>query len=471
MLPLWIVLLAMLAALVGLPLLYATRRPEVRTPLLLGHIAVLQVIPGTLMAPYAFPLPGGLLLTPANLIVSAVFLAAVVLILVERRANVVRLAILATVVAGLIELGVLASTHWLLASGAVEPFLTVDADTYGSFLHSLLAGTPLVVLELLLFVVVTERLGSVMTQRRRAAVAYVGVFVATLALDGVLFPLATSMLEPGLGGEIAGGVASKLVIAAALGLPLLAFVLLREDDIELGQTAPPLSLRDVLFASRRQLVARLERREQERIDLLERTLHVAEDERQRLAEDLHDDAIQLLTAADIRLQHVAASTPGLDVDTIRDLIQNGVGSLRRLILELRGPDVTATNFEPLVLSYIERLVPEGTWDVEVEIDLQPDLGTEVLAGAYRIVLEAVANAAKHAEADRVVIRVRIQEDTVVGSVVDDGTGIPAHVETGPGHLGLRAMHDRAGVLGGDVEVRAVNPGTAVAFRLPLTHSG
>lgn len=472
MLPAWVVLIGMLVVLVGLPLWYATMRPLVRTSLLLGHIAVLQVIPGTLIAPYAFRLPGGLLLTPANVIVSAVFMAAVVLVMVERRATIVRLAVLVVVVAGLVEVGLLASTNWALSTGTVEPFLEVDADVYGSFLGALLAGTPLVVVELLLFVVVTERLGSVVSDGRRAAVAYVGVFGAILVLDGVLFTLVTGLLEPGLTAQIAGGVARKLVLAVAFGVPLLGFVLVQRVDVELAGERPPLSLRDVLLAPRHELVARLERRERERVVLLERTLHVAEEERRRLAEDLHDDAIQLLTAADIHLQRIAAATPEVDVEKVRQLVRSGVGSLRRLILELRAPEVTATGFEPLVRSYVDRIVPTGTPVVELHVDLPSDVPEEVVSGAFRIVLESLSNAVRHADATDVRVDVVVNGRRLVGEVVDDGSGIPHDAETGPGHLGLRAMRDRADVLGGRIDVRAMaDGGTRVAFELPIGPMG
>ncbi len=93
--------------------------------------------------------------------------------------------------------------------------------------------------------------------------------------------------------------------------------------------------------------------------------------------------------------------------------------------------------------------------------------TRSCVGAYRIVLEALSNAAKHAGAAHVQYQGRLGRSALTGSVVDDGVGIPDDAATGPGHLGLRAMQDRADVLGGQVLVAAADGGTTVMFELPL----
>jgi signal transduction histidine kinase len=281
------------------------------------------------------------------------------------------------------------------------------------------------------------------------------VFAGVVVLDGVLFPSATRLLEPGLSAAIAGSVERKVLLAVLYAAPLLAFVLIYRGAMERYRDAP-LRVREVLFAPKQHLVRELEQQEHERIQLLERVARVAEEERQRLAEDLHDDAIQLLTAADIRLQTTMRDAPDADLEPAR-----------RLILEQRGPDVTADSFADLVGAYADRLLPADGVELDIDVQLPDDVPPEVIAAAYRIVLEALSNVARHAGAGTASVTVTGREDLLVGAVTDDGVGIPVDAETGPGHLGLRAMRDRAAMVGGRVTVTPADGGTVVSFELPL----
>lgn len=463
----WALLLGMVAVTAGLPLYAATLRPALRTNLLYGYLGVLQLLRGFLAVSYAMPLADGLVIVPNNVLYVAIMMTSILLVLVERRTAVLRTVILVLLGTEAIKLVAFATTRWALGSPDFINLTGVDPQVFADFLRISGIGNVLIIVELLVVVWVLERIRRHTEHPRVLALWCVAVFCLIVIADGALFHLLTEPLAPGWSAVVAAGIVRKTLLAVVFGLPLLVFILLRPAPVQRYLTTS-LRLRDALFAPRHQLLARLQEQEVERVELLERTVHVAEEERRRLAGQLHDDAIQLFTAADIHLQRVAAAEPDVDLAAIQRLVRSGVGALRRHILELRGPDVTATSFAPLVAAYVERLVPEGDLQVDVHVDLPDGIPEEVIAGAYRIVLEGLSNVVRHARAQRATVEVAVEGDLVVGRVTDDGVGIPRDAETGPGHLGLRAMRDRADVLGGRVSVRAADGGTVVAFELPFT---
>lgn len=462
----WLLFLGMVAVVGGLPLWFATLRPPLRTNLLYSHLGVLQLLRGFLAVTYVMPLGGGLDMAPGNVMYAGIMMTAVVLVLVERRTAVLRTVILVLLGTEAVKFVVLATTRWALGSPDFVNVLGVDPEIFASYLRVSGLGNLLIIGELLVVVAVLEQVRRRTQRARVQALWCVTVLGVAIVADGALFPLVTRPLDPDLTVLVAGGVARKAVLAAALGVPLLAFVLLRPEPVQ-RYLSTSLRLRDTLLAPRHRLIARLEDQEAERVALLERTVHIAEEERRRLAEDLHDDAIQLLTAADIRLQTAARDDPEVDLEPARRLVRGGVESLRRLILEQRGPEVTADTFDELVRAYAERLLPATGVALETDVALPQDLSPQVIAAAYRIVLEALSNVARHAGASHATVRVAVADDTVVGAVTDDGVGIPDDVETGPGHLGLRAMRDRAEMVGGRVSAEPTEDGTVVSFELPL----
>lgn len=209
--------------------------------------------------------------------------------------------------------------------------------------------------------------------------------------------------------------------------------------------------------------------EDERRALLQRRLEVTDAAQARLARDVHDSAIQLLAAASLRLEAAAASQDWASVEKAHQLLGDGIGALRRIVLELEPPELTPADLRPIIEAYaVHRLDPDH--DLEIEIDLPQELDQGVLTAVYRILVEAVSNAARHAQANRVTIRVATTGDMIVGHVLDDGRGIPGDAPTGPGHLGLHSMQERTERLGGRLRLRARDEsgGTAVSFQLPIS---
>ena len=215
---------------------------------------------------------------------------------------------------------------------------------------------------------------------------------------------------------------------------------------------------------------------QQRARLLSRLVQAQEDERSRIAADVHDDSVQALAAVDLRLgllrTRLARRDPELaadlapELDKVVSTVSGATTRLRNLLFDLESPARRTT----LAVSLGEAadFVFGGTdvaWTVEGDTAI--DLPEHHRVTAYRIAKEAMVNARKHADADAVTITITRTDEHVVVSVRDDGRGIdPAEVRDRPGHLGIGAMRDRASIAGGVLEVSA-HPEGGTEVRLTL----
>jgi PAS domain S-box-containing protein len=214
----------------------------------------------------------------------------------------------------------------------------------------------------------------------------------------------------------------------------------------------------------------------ERQLLLGHLVQAQEDERARIAADVHDDSVQSLAAVELRLsllqKEIAERQPDLlpTLESLRGTVRGATDRLRHLLFDLESPaqqhDLSSA------LSEAAAYVLEDAVRWRVEGDGGRDLEVATRVTAYRIAKEAMVNVRKHAAAHRVVIGLHDRDGGVEVSVVDDGRGFdPADAADRPGHLGLPGMRDRATVAGGSVVVEsAEGAGTTVRLWLP-DHAG
>lgn len=210
--------------------------------------------------------------------------------------------------------------------------------------------------------------------------------------------------------------------------------------------------------------------EHERIELLERAITVAEDERTRIAEHLHDDTIQALSAALLRVDHAGLTHDDSTFSDVRRPIEHAIESLRLTILELHPPDVTAARLPSAIAAYAQRTLEPVAAEVDLDVDVGDtgEIPDDVSGTIYRIVQEALANVRRHAGADRVEVSIRRRADRITVSVADDGVGFDPAQESAAGHVGLRLMRDRAQHVGGDLRIESgPEGGTTVRFELSL----
>ena len=220
---------------------------------------------------------------------------------------------------------------------------------------------------------------------------------------------------------------------------------------------------------------RLQRVDAARQMLLTNVSTAVEKARKRFAGDLHDDALQKLTAAEIQLQRLR--TPNGDAAELLDeaqlLLAETEEALRRLLFEVRPPALEVPGgFLETIGERLRMLRSLTGAEVESELDLPDDLSYEFRSMLFRQLTEAIANIEKHASATQVSIRLSRQEAGIHGVIKDNGRGfVVAERDRLPGHLGLLALNERALLAGGWNKITSEpGLGTTVEFWLPLSES-
>jgi PAS domain S-box-containing protein len=216
---------------------------------------------------------------------------------------------------------------------------------------------------------------------------------------------------------------------------------------------------------------RLRKVDADRQRLLTHLVTAQEEERTRIAADVHDDSLQAIAAVKMRLEMLTASLDDAQRARLaaveRDL-DAASARLRQLLFQLRP----STLDNGTLGEAIEQLLAEsaGTMSAHVydHLTAVPSADTKVVV--YRIVAEAVANAAKHAHARHLEVHLDDHADGALVSVRDDGVGFdyPQALRSQvPGHLGLATMRERAEIAGGWLSVdTSPGSGTVVGFWVP-----
>jgi two-component system sensor histidine kinase UhpB len=224
----------------------------------------------------------------------------------------------------------------------------------------------------------------------------------------------------------------------------------------------------------RESIEELRRTDHHRRQLLSRLVAAQEEERQRIAGEIHDDPVQQLYACVLRLGMLRDRMEDPDdkeaVEHVENIVGDTIGRLRRMLFELQPRSLESEGLGSALSEYVSFVNQENGTRVDLVDRLTTPLSKDIRAVAYRLVLEAVSNVRKHAVASAATITITDQEDGLLCTVTDDGRGflIGDQLEVSlPGHLGLPAMRERAELGGGNLSV-ASSPGegTTVEFWLP-----
>ncbi|MEX2273980.1 MAG: sensor histidine kinase [Actinomycetota bacterium] len=213
--------------------------------------------------------------------------------------------------------------------------------------------------------------------------------------------------------------------------------------------------------------------EADRRKLLRPVVEAQEQERRRIASDVHDDQIQKLTAVSLRLQtfrrHVKGEQALDDLRALEQTVGRAIESLRHLLFELRPKLLDDVGLTAALTQYARRAELESGIAHVVVGDLEVEPPSEVRGVAYRIAQEALSNARRHADADQIEVQLLSVDDAVLVRVIDDGAGFDRRSsEEVEGHLGLSTMRERAELAGGWWRIRSTSGrGTTVEFGLPL----
>ncbi|MFQ5380847.1 MAG: GAF domain-containing protein [Dehalococcoidia bacterium] len=224
----------------------------------------------------------------------------------------------------------------------------------------------------------------------------------------------------------------------------------------------------------------LQEKEQAHAELLKKIISVQEEERQRVARELHDETAQELTALLMglgTLEGVAPpsvpSTVATTVQTVKQFASRALDDTRRLILDLRPPVLDDLGLVSAVREHAEaHLTPQGvSYDLSAQ-GMGERLPSAVEVALFRILQEAINNCARHSGARHAQIRLECVDSQVQASVDDDGKGFDVwnklDRKQGKPPLGILGMRERAALLGGELAIdSAPDKGTRISVRVPL----
>jgi signal transduction histidine kinase len=219
----------------------------------------------------------------------------------------------------------------------------------------------------------------------------------------------------------------------------------------------------------RHVIGNLEEIDEQRQRLLEHVVRVAEDERTRIAHDIHDDPVQKMVALKMRLEILRRQHPDLaDVEESLDVMRLTIKSMRTLLFDLSPPTLEEEGLGSALTYLLENSNSSFDWSIEDdEMDEEPSVRTSLIL--YRIAQEAFANARKHAKARQVRVTLDRRDGGTLMQIVDDGVGFKPQdaVVAAPGHLGLAAIRERAEIAGGWTKLWSLpGQGTTLDVWLP-----
>lgn len=226
-------------------------------------------------------------------------------------------------------------------------------------------------------------------------------------------------------------------------------------------------------------ISERKRIEQRQTMLSRKVLLAQEDERARLSRELHDELGQLLTAQRLELGWLQKGEreegrAGALANAV-ELVENAAATLRRICRGLRPPLLDDLGLEPAVRVLVEEFGALTGLETNLDIQLSEEgagLSPEIILCAYRILQESLTNVQRHAGAGEVSVSLVSDLTNLTLSVYDSGRGFDARSLNHLKGCGLEGMRERAGLVGGTLEIRSLpGQGTRVLFRASLIPGG
>jgi signal transduction histidine kinase len=381
--------------------------------------------------------------------------------------------------------------HWLLpmrwcSHTKVVLGLVIDAALVTGVVH--LTGYHMSLLVFLYYLIVIAASLTLGTREMYGICAVISLFfVAILPVDPLVVNafsahighVALFLISVWLVGLLSGAAASQLQVAERRLIDALS----TQREVAAANLQLSADLAAQLDATRA-LASSLERQRAETQRLADMVIRAQEEERGRVARELHDEANQLLAALMTTVDTADALAAGGGDDAalrdtlarLRRLADAALGDLQRIATELRPPALDEFGLLPALNRHVRDRVAAAGLRADVQIEgRRRRMPQAVELALYRIAQEALANVQKHARAGCVHVRLRFLADAVRLDISDDGVGFaPAAAEGGASRsgLGLPGMRERASIVGGSVDVSSEpGGGTRVSARIPLDRAG
>ena len=286
------------------------------------------------------------------------------------------------------------------------------------------------------------------------------------------------VMEGGPPGSMSGVMAKIAALGINFGVLIActdhAQPITRDDAHFVQSTANVLAA----AAARGRVALQLSHSEQQRREVFAQLLRAADEERRRVAMELHDDTIQVMTAALISLDRQRNAEAMGDVRrsteaamAVRESLAAAVERTRRLSFELVPPLLEVNGLEAAVSDLLAVVAADAGFAFEVSAEVaRHSFAVEALA--YRTIQELLSNVRRHAHAANVRVRLADVDGVMEGEVADDGVGFdPAALGDRPAsalHFGLDAAAERVRLAGGAFRFESrPGGGTRIVFTIPL----
>ncbi len=309
------------------------------------------------------------------------------------------------------------------------------------------------------------------------------IFIANAAVLALACTAAVLVLSPAVALEELGIFAGAVTIMVAVNLlvtrrivaPLEQLVALmrRVDPLVPGEPVRvgggPSEATELAQAFNEVLT----RLEDERAESTRRALDAQESERLRVAQELHDEVGQNLTAALLQLGRVNKRAPAelrAELSQAAETVRENLDDLRRIAQRLRPQELDELGLASALAQFSDRLSEQAGLSIARRFDRDlPVLGYEEELVIYRVAQEALTNVVRHAHASRAELVLERAPDRLILRVSDDGRGLG---DSAAGAGGIRGMRERAALIRAKLSIEPRGAGgTEVALHVPLSEDG
>lgn len=306
-------------------------------------------------------------------------------------------------------------------------------------------------------------------------VSFVGVTVAA-RVDGTL--TGRTVLLAFLGGVLVVVANAAILRLALLPLEELERVADRVSAGDMAVRAESSALADrqmgQLIATFNSMLDKIVESQGRQRELSIRALNAAEEERKRVAVDLHDKTAQTLAGLLVQLSRLrSVKDDQARAGILKEASEHAALAMDetyRVVQALRPPALELLGLRGAIEAYARSLGDQNGIIIDVDAeDVRGALNEKTEIATYRIVQEALSNVIRHSKASHAVVYLRRSGDGVAVTIEDNGVGFATEATMrSPGSLGLFGMQERASYLGGTVEIRSTSAGTTVEVEIPVT---
>jgi signal transduction histidine kinase len=291
--------------------------------------------------------------------------------------------------------------------------------------------------------------------------------------------------------SLASGVSIKVTLAQLLPKPVVGFWLTHILLAAFGVATAAVYLRieyyvvvfliPLLFArlsilgarAQQELSDKVQKQQHSLLEATERVFQERENERHRIAEEIHDSSLQMLAAATYGLQNAAGlienehpDDAAEAIESVRGAVDGAIHALRSSLVDLRRSAVEQGGLMETIKNYADQTSLLWNREIRLEGDVTHEPPIPIALAAFQILQEGLTNSLKHAKDSPITVRID-ELDSMVHIVVEDqGPGFDPEVRVGEDHVGVKLMRERAARVGGRIEL-ASQPGSGTRLEAIL----